>query len=459
MLFDSPPSDWRTTTLGEICREGGGDIQTGPFGSQLHASDYVDAGIPSIMPANIKDGRVVEDGIARITQSDAKRLSKYLVAKGDIVYSRRGDVERCALIREKESGWLCGTGCLRVRPGADVIDSDFCAHFLSHPETREWISRHAVGATMPNLNTQILSEVPILLPPKREQKAIAHILGTLDDRIELNRKTNETLEVIAKALFKSWFVDFDPVRAKAEGRPTGLPAEVSDLFPDSFEDSELGEIPSGWEMEALGEILDVDKGVSYKGDFLSDTEGLPMVNLGCFAGGGSFRAEKMKFYAGEYREKHLASAGDLLVANTDMTQNRIILGAPIIVPSWRGRDKFLFSHHTFAIRFRHSKSAFTRFIYFTLLKPSFRQVASGHATGTTVLALPKDGITDYQTVIPPAGLLNVFAAKVEALYQKCQALTEQCELLAKTRDALLPKLISGEIRIPDAEKMLEEVGI
>jgi len=294
---------------------------------------------------------------------------------------------------------------------------------------------------------------------QKEREAIAHILGTLDDKIELNRKTNETLEAMAKALFKSWFVDFDPVKAKAEGRPTGLPAEISDLFPDSFEDSELGEIPSGWEMEALGEILDVDKGVSYKGDFLSDAEGLPMVNLGCFAGGGSFRAEKMKFYTGEYRERHLATAGDLLVANTDMTQNRIILGAPIIVPSWRGRDKFLFSHHTFAIRFRRSKSAFTRFIYFTLLKPSFRQVSAGHATGTTVLALPKDGITDYQTVIPPAGLLNVFAAKVEALYQKCQALTEQCELLAKTRDALLPKLISGEIRIPDAEKVLEEVGV
>jgi type I restriction enzyme, S subunit len=320
-------------------------------------------------------------------------------------------------------------------------------------------SSYDSGSVQPSLNRNFLYTAIVNIPPLCEQKAIAHILGTLDEKIELNRKTNETLEAMAKALFKSWFVDFDPVKAKVEGRPTGLPAEISDLFPDSFEDSELGEIPSGWEMETLGEILDVDKGVSYKGDFLSDTEGLPMVNLGCFAGGGSFRAEKMKFYAGEYRERHLASAGDLLVANTDMTQNRIILGAPIIVPSWRGRDKFLFSHHTFAIRFRRSKSAFTRFIYFTLLKPSFRQVAAGHATGTTVLALPKDGITDYQTVIPPAGLLNVFAAKVEALYQKCHSLTEQCELLAKTRDALLPKLISGEIRIPDAEKMLEEVGV
>jgi type I restriction enzyme S subunit len=316
-----------------------------------------------------------------------------------------------------------------------------------------------VGSANPTLNRNHVHPIETSWAPLSDQKAIAHILGTLDDKIELNRKTNKTLEAMAKALFKSWFVDFDPVRAKSEGRPTGFPAEISDLFPDSFEDSELGEFPSGWEMETLGEILDVDKGVSYKGDFLSDTEGLPMVNLGCFAGGGAFRAEKMKFYAGEYRERHLASAGDLLVANTDMTQNRIILGAPIIVPPWRGRDKFLFSHHTFAIRFRRSKSTFARFIYFTLLKPSFRQVAAGHATGTTVLALPKDGITDYQTVIPPAGLLNVFAAKVEALYQKCQALTEQSELLAKTRDALLPKLISGEIRIPDAERMLEEVGV
>ena len=314
-------------------------------------------------------------------------------------------------------------------------------------------------AAVPGVNRNHLHELETLIPPIAEQKAIAHILGTLDDKIELNRKTNETLEAMAKALFKSWFVDFDPVQAKAEGRPIGLPAEISDLFPDSFEDSELGEIPRGWEMETLGEILDVDKGVSCKGDFLSDTEGLPMINLGCFAGGGAFRAEKMKFYAGEYRERHLASAGDLLVANTDMTQNRIILGAPIIVPPWRGRDKFLFSHHTFAIRFRRSKSAFTRFIYFTLLKPSFRQIAAGHATGTTVLALPKDGITDYQTVIPPADLLNVFAVKVGALCQKCQALSEQSELLAKTRDALLPKLISGELRIPDAEKLLDEAGI
>jgi type I restriction enzyme S subunit len=378
---------------------------------------------------------------------------------GDVILTNKGSKNGEVCLVPDPVSFCIAQDMVALRANRDLIDPGYLLVALRSRIVQERIKSLNVDSVIPHFKKTDFDKLFIPLPSRAEQQFIGGLYLDLSRRIELNRKTIETLEAMAKALFKSWFVDFDPVKAKAEGRPTGLPAEISDLFPESFEDSELGEIPSGWELEALGKILDVDKGVSYKGDFLSDTEGLPMVNLGCFAGGGAFRAEKMKFYAGEYRERHLASAGDLLVANTDMTQNRIILGAPIIVPSWRGRDKFLFSHHTFAIRFRRSKSAFTRFIYFTLLKPSFRQVAAGHATGTTVLALPKDGITDYQTVIPPAGLLNVFAAKVEALYQKCQALTEQSELLAKTRDALLPKLISGEIRIPDAEKVLEEVGV
>ena len=121
--------------------------------------------------------------------------------------------------------------------------------FSETPRVRAWIVRHAQGATMPNLNTAILSALPFVVPPLEEQRAIAQILDTMDDKIELNRKMNETLEAMARALFKSWFVDFDPVRAKAEGRDPGLPAPIAALFPDSFEDSELGEIPKGWGAE------------------------------------------------------------------------------------------------------------------------------------------------------------------------------------------------------------------
>ena len=192
-LFDSLPSDWNYITLGDVCSRGGGNVQTGPFGSQLHASDYVADGIPSIMPQNIGDNRLVEDEIARIAPQDAMRLSRYRVRKGDIVYSRRCDVERRALIREREDGWLCGTGCLRVRLGEKGANPTYTYYYLGHPAVREWIVRHAHGATMPNLNTSILSALPFVLPPPIEQRAIAGVLCALDDKIELNRRMNETL--------------------------------------------------------------------------------------------------------------------------------------------------------------------------------------------------------------------------------------------------------------------------
>ncbi len=258
-VFGPLPVKWHVTTLGEACRRDGGDIQTGPFGSQLHASDYVPSGVPSIMPQNIGDNRILVDGIARITENDANRLSRYLVRPGDIVYSRRGDVERRSLVRAEEDGWLCGTGCLRVRLGDGEVDPVYCSYYLGHPDVRAWIVRHAVGATMPNLNTSILSALPLVIPPLYEQRAIASILGALDDKIDLNRRMNETLEAIARALFTSWFVDCDPVRAKMEGRqPVGMDAEVAALFPDSFEESALGDIPQGWAVKPLPAILDIN---------------------------------------------------------------------------------------------------------------------------------------------------------------------------------------------------------
>jgi len=248
------PAHWEFTTLGEVCRRGGGGIQTGPFGSQLHASHYVPVGVPSIMPTNIGDNRIVEEGIVRVSEEDASRLVQHRVRTGDIIYSRRGDVEKRALIREDEQGWLCGTGCLKVRVGSGIVDPLFASLFLGHPSIREWISRHAVGVTMPNLNTSIMNAVPFALPPLVEQKAIAKVLGALDDKVELNRRMNATLEAMARALFQSWFVDFDPVRAKLDGRrppASGIEAAAAALFPDRFQESELGRIPSGWDVGSI----------------------------------------------------------------------------------------------------------------------------------------------------------------------------------------------------------------
>jgi type I restriction enzyme, S subunit len=183
---DSPlgpiPKGWIATTLGEACRAGGGDIQTGPFGTQLHAADYVPEGIPSIMPSDLRDNRIDPTSISRIREKDAERLGVYRVEVGDVVYSRRGDVERRSLIRRAEDGWLCGTGCLRVRFGVQGLNSHFGASYLGTLESRAWVVRHAVGATMPNLNTSILGALPMVVPPPELQSLFGGIVGPWDER-------------------------------------------------------------------------------------------------------------------------------------------------------------------------------------------------------------------------------------------------------------------------------------
>lgn len=177
-----------TRTLGEICDEVNGTIRTGPFGSQLHQSDYVEEGVPVVMPKNIIGGKVSLDDIARISDTNVARLAQHKLHKGDIVYGRRGDIGRQALITEKEAGWLCGTGCLRISLGEAVLDPVFLHYFLDQPSMISWITNHAVGATMPNLNTGILRSVPITYPPLPIQRKIAAILSAYDDLIENNAR-------------------------------------------------------------------------------------------------------------------------------------------------------------------------------------------------------------------------------------------------------------------------------
>ena len=156
------PKGWEQINLAELTKRCGGSIQTGPFGSQLHASDYVESGVPVVMPKDIVNRRASTQSIARFDVADAHRLTRHQLRAGDIVFSRRGDVERHALITEREVGWLCGTGCLLLRPGSDWAAPGFLSMLLDASQARTWLVQHAVGATMPNLNTGILGSVPVL---------------------------------------------------------------------------------------------------------------------------------------------------------------------------------------------------------------------------------------------------------------------------------------------------------
>lgn len=444
-------SEWKEMTLGEICKQQGGSIQTGPFGSQLHASDYQATGIPVVMPVNLVGGRIDEKGISRVSLTEAERLAKHKLNFGDIVFSRRGDVTRFALVSENEVDWLCGTGCLKVSLGRQTeAISGFIAGALAAPDTKEWLIRHAVGATMPNLNTEILSAIPVSLPPIEEQRAIAHILGTLDDKIELNRKQNQTLEAMARALFKAWFVDFEPVRAKMEGRwqrgqsLPGLPAHLYDLFPDRLVESELGEIPDGWRVFKFGDVAQQGKGSVNPGN--SPREAFTHYSLPAF----------------DSAKNPVTELGEKIKSNKTPVPDGAVLVSklnPHIPRIWQvGKAGINAICSTEFIVWTPRKPANSAFLYFLASLDEFNSAMRQLVTGTS---------NSHQRVKPDQLInIRVFAASGTAICECSKLLLafieqvlqnrQQSRTLAQLRDTLLPKLISGELRVSDAQAFLQE---
>ncbi len=191
-IVDGVPDGWDTRLLSEICTPGDG-IQTGPFGSQLHQSDYTDTGVPVVMPKNIKNFRIESDGIARIPNELADKLSRHRMTVGDIVYGRRGDIGRRAFIGERQDGWFCGTGCLRIRPSAENINPLYLFETLGSPNTAGFIANQAKGSTMPNLSAGALKKVPILCPPSRFQSLFAETVEPHYEMVETLFEQNEKL--------------------------------------------------------------------------------------------------------------------------------------------------------------------------------------------------------------------------------------------------------------------------
>ena len=194
------PEGWELSTLGSICERSGGKIQTGPFGSQLHASDYVGQGISVVMPKDLKNRRVIEATTAKIDDENAERLSRHCLKVGDIIFSRRGDVEKHALIGAHEVDWICGTGCLLVRPGKKWVSPSYISFSLDQAKTKAWLTQHAVGATMPNLNTGILSEVPVTLPESKLLVLFEQHVGINEERISVGNLIAESLTTIRDQL-------------------------------------------------------------------------------------------------------------------------------------------------------------------------------------------------------------------------------------------------------------------
>lgn len=420
---------YQETTIGQLCRDGGGNVQTGPFGSQLKASAYVADGIPTIMPADIIDFRVSDKEIARIGAEDHKRLSRHQLRPGDIVYGRRGDIGRHALITEREAGWLCGTGCLRIRFGNAPIEPRYISYYLRQGFVIDRILGMAVGSTMPNLNTSILESVPILLPPLPVQRRIAEILGRLDDKIEVNRRINRTLEAMAQTLYKNWFVDFGP-------------------FQDGeFVESELGLIPQGCTTKSVYACAQYINGAAYRSFAPNDEQrGRPIIKIAELKNGVTGQT---LFSDVEVDPKYHIDNGEILFSwsgNPDTS---------IDIFTWVGGPAYLNQHIFRILPFVPNEKYIVYFMLKSLI-PVFAEKARNKQT-TGLGHVTVSDLKQMQVVWPSDTDLQKFTARVASLYELRLTNLLETQKLTEIRDYLLPKLLSSEIPVEAVTEQVDDV--
>ena len=414
--------NWSKSSLGELTNKGNGVIQTGPFGSQLHVSDYVNEGIPIIMPVNLKGNRIDISKVSFISESDANRLAKHIVKSGDIIYSRRGDVTQKSLITEKEEGYFCGTGCLLIRVG-NIIDPNFLVYFLSTPSSKYWITSNAVGITMPNLNTKILSRFPISYPEPKKQKQLVKILLNLDEKIELNNNINAELEAMAKLIYDYWFVQFD--YPDKEGKPY-----KSSGGKMVFNEELKREIPEGWESENLNSLLEFKKGVEPGSKAYVDRK----VN-GSFI--KFFRVSNINGNSDTYIDSSkkvykYAKEGDVVVT-FDGSVGKVGIG---INGAYSSGLRKVFSP---------TKVLKNSLVYLIFKDQRIIKTIHKYSTGSIILHASKS--IDHLRIPYKKSVYDEFQDITEPLYGKIVSNIKQNQKLAELREWLLPMLMNGQVKV------------
>lgn len=426
---------WSKVRLGNVCiKIGSGATPRG--GSEVYMATGPYALIRS---QNVHNDGFRHDGLAFISERHASELANVEVLEGDVLLNITGDsVARVCQVDRRILPARVNQHVAIIRPRRQAIDPHFLRYALVSPEMQaRMVSWAGSGGTRNALTKAMVESFDVLAPTTLgAQRAIASVLGMLDDRIELNRQLNETLETMARALFRSWFIDFDPVRAKADGRDSRLPKSLTDLFPDSFEDSELGEIPKGWKVGCLHDVVEQ---LRDQENPLASPEALyHHFSLPAFDDGQSPKAE----YGESIKsQKSRVPAGTVLLSKLNPEIERVWL------VDVRTSERAVCSTEFLVLR---PRAPFTRsFAYCLVRSPGFRQQIEGLVTGTSKShqRAPAGAVLDLAAVIPPAAVVTAFDRTAENLLKRVLENRRASRTLADLRDVLLPKLISGELRL------------
>jgi type I restriction enzyme S subunit len=466
-------SEWPEVTLAEISERIGDGLHGTPTYSEYGEYYFINGN-------NLESGEITIKESTKKVDSEQYLKHKKTLNSNAVLVSINGTIGNVALYNGEEVVLGKSACYINFKHG---IHRDFVAYALSSHQFQEYIERCATGSTIKNVSLKMMREFKFKMPSEEKEqiKAVSSI-RSIDQKIQLNRQTNQTLEKMAQALFKSWFVDFDSVidnaleagnpipeelqdraerrkkqLAKPDHKP--LPEDIRQLFPNEFElTDELGWVPKGWDIKSIKDLATVVKGKSYRSTELKESK-TALVTLKSFMRGGGYRLDGLKEYTGSYKPEQEVFAGDLVIAYTDVTQAADVIGKPAMVITDSRYDHLVISLDVAVVR--TESDDFKYFLYGLTQTKNFQEHTYSHSTGTTVLHLGKTAVPEYNLAKPSNKILDVYINMVKPKYQSIDKNIQSTRVLEKLRDTLLPKLISGELRLPsealaEADQQLAE---
>ena len=434
-------SNFTTTTLGELA-----EITSS---KRIFANEYVGMGIPFFRGKEITEK---SNGKLTITTELFIEEEKYneinrkhgVPIKGDILLTSVGTLGNTYQVQQDDKFYFKDGNITWFRRFSRNVDSSYILYWLRSPEGQSVLVASAIGTTQKALTISTLKSISINLPALQTQKAISKLCKSLDDRITLLRETNATLEAIAQALFKSWFVDFDPVRAKAEGRePEGMPAEVADLFPSEFEDTELGEMPKGWSFGTLADLATFQNGYAFKTQSWQET-GHPVVKIGNVKpgiidiDGTSYISSETTIGLDRFKLKR----GDLLVGMTGYVGETGLM-PEVNIPAYLNQR---------VGRISTNGIDDIGFVYCLVRNAKYKSFAEAQSKGSAQANVSGVELMSYAVVLPSHSPMKLFNKISHEIIDKILSNYSQSQTLTDLRDTLLPRLMSGKLRIPDLEE-------
>jgi type I restriction enzyme, S subunit len=430
-----------TVAFGKLCEHSA-------FGPRFGSEDYAsDGNVATLRTTDISSDGRIECRTMPIARLDLTRFSQHVLQRDDLVITRSGRVGTTAVFSEFALPVIPGAFLIRFRLNRTIADPKFYCYFFNSVGGQSLIASVATGSAQQNVNIPSLHGLTVPCPPLDEQRAIAAVLGALDDKIELNRRMNETLEAMARALFKSWFVDFDPVHAKAEGRaPFGMDAATAKLFPSTFEESELGLIPSGWTRAPLSHwALAMSGATPSKADSTLWGGSIPWISPKVMTSIHADESDAFVTKAAVDKGMRIAPTGATLVMVRGMGLHQGVRVSQV-------RRDVTFNQDVKALVPREVAPSLLLFGMLNGQDELLQRVqSSGHGTGV----LPSDILLGHSLTLPAKAAQEQLAISFDALNDRISSSRLESRTLAELRDALLPRLLSGELRVKDAEKLVE----